>query len=151
MKAIVACAAGCMVFFGACASAMADNQWGNYRGVDTLKQHRPQPPVNRPMHPSQRPIYPHHPHYPNRPYPPYPNHPYPPMPQSGVSIHYQAPTTVIQNSQSYSWVNGDPNVAYIESSTQAVITDWRRIGLPAPPSGMYWIFENGRYVLVPNR
>ncbi|MCW8039395.1 MULTISPECIES: RcnB family protein [Acinetobacter] len=150
MKTVIAYAAGIVMLLGA-STAWAENQWSNYRGVDTSKQHRPPPPINRPRYPNQRPIYPNQPSYPNRPYPPYPNRPYPPLPQNGVSIHYQAPTTIIQNSQSYSWVNGDPNVAHIESSTQAVITDWRRIGLPAPPNGMYWIFENGRYVLVPNR
>lgn len=146
MKATIAWAAGCLMFLGASASAMAENQWGNYRGVDTAKQHRP--PFHQNGYPNDRPNYPNRP-YPSRP--PYPNRPYPPQINNGVSIHYQAPTTIIQNSQSYSWVNGDPNVAHIESSTQSVITDWRRIGLPAPPTGMYWIFENGRYVLVPNR
>ena len=86
--------------------------------------------------------------------PSYPSHPphggYPPI-QNGVSIQYHAPTTITQNSQSYSWVNGDPNVARIESSNSVLITDWRRLGLPAPPTGMYWIYEHGRYVLVPNR
>ena len=71
--------------------------------------------------------------------------------QNGVSIQYHAPTTITQNSQSYSWVNGDPNTARIESSNSILITDWRRLDLPAPPTGMYWIYEHGRYVLVPNR
>ena len=48
-------------------------------------------------------------------------------------------------------LNGDPNVARIESSRYSVISDWQRLGLPAPPRGSYWIYENGRYVLVPNR
>ncbi|CAM4368232.1 RcnB family protein [Acinetobacter pragensis] len=146
MKTVIAYAAGCLVLLGASVSAFAENQWGNYRGVDTSKQHRP--PSGQNGYPNYRPNYPNRP-YPSRP--PYPNRPYPPHINSGVSITYQAPTTIIQNSQSYSWVNGDPNVAHIESSTQSVITDWRRVGLPAPPTGMYWIFENGRYVLVPNR
>ena len=51
----------------------------------------------------------------------------------------------------YSWVNGDPNVVHIESSRYTVITEWQRLGLPAPPRGSYWIYENGRYVLMNNR
>lgn len=106
----------------------------------TAPQH-PMPP--RPMPPSG-----HHP-YPPNPYPPmYPSHP--PI-QNGINIQYRAPTTVYQSSNSYSWVNGDPNVASIESSNYVLITDWRKLGLPAPPTGMYWIMENGRYILVPNR
>ena len=70
--------------------------------------------------------------------------------QNGIRIQYQAPTTVYSNSNSYSWVNGDPNVARIESSNSVLITDWRNRGLPAPPSGQHWIFQNGRYVLVGN-
>lgn len=149
MKALAACAAGSLMLLGASAPAIAENQWGNYHGVDSSKpQHRPHPPVHRPGYPDYRP------HYPHRPMPPYPNHPphhHSPVIQNGISIQYQAPTTITQNSQSYSWVNGDPNAAHIESSTQTVISDWRRLGLPAPSNGMYWIYENGRYVLVPNR
>ena len=145
---------------GVSASTQAENQWSNYQGVDrTQNQHRPHYPnqsypQNRPHYPSQS--YPQNrPHYPSQSYPHYPNSPYPPyggypVIRPGISIQYQAPTTITQNSQSYSWVNGDPNVAHIESSTHVVITDWRRLGLPAPPNGMYWILENGRYILVPN-
>ncbi len=135
MKVAILCALGGMVLLGASAMTQAENRWSNYQGVDTSKhQHRP--------------------HYPSRPTPSYPSHPphggYPPI-QNGVSIQYHAPTTITQNSQSYSWVNGDPNTARIESSNSVLITDWRRLGLPAPPTGMYWIYEHGRYVLVPNR
>lgn len=146
MKALTAYAAGSLMLLGASAPAMAENQWGNYRGVESSKpQHRPHPPVHQPGYPDYRP------HYPQRPYPNRPHYHHPPVIQNGISIQYQAPTTITQNSQSYSWVNGDPNAAHIESSTQTVITDWRRLGLPAPPNGMYWIYGNGRYVLVPNR
>ncbi|ANF81091.1 hypothetical protein A3K93_02020 [Acinetobacter sp. NCu2D-2] len=90
----------------------------------------------------QRPIPPHH------KYPPVlPSHP--PI-QNGVNIQYRAPTTIYQNSNSYTWVSGDPNVARLESSNYVLITDWKSLGLPAPPTGTYWILENGRYVLVPN-
>lgn len=122
-----------------CAVSMpsfAANNWVGYGSADRAKpQHRP--PV-RPQPPR--------PHYPQRP-----SHPwgYPPA-QNGVSIQYQAPTTVYHNATSYSWVNGDPNAARIESSNSVLITDWRRLGLPQPPSGMHWILENGRYVLVEN-
>jgi len=181
MKVAILCALGGMVLLGASAMTQAENRWSNYQGVDTSKhQHRPSYPQNNyPQnsyppndYTSSRPnfslhqlnssqnnypqnSYPQHrPHYPSRPTPSYPSHPphggYPPI-QNGVSIQYHAPTTITQNSQSYSWVNGDPNTARIESSNSVLITDWRRLGLPAPPTGMYWIYEHGRYVLVPNR
>lgn len=92
---------------------------------------------------------------PPRPMPPSGQYPYPPSSsnppiQNGVNIQYRAPTTIYQNSNSYSWVNGDPNVASIGSSNYVLITDWKSLGLPAPPTGMYWILDNGRYALVPN-
>jgi Ni/Co efflux regulator RcnB len=149
-----------------CASTLtfAENQWSNYQGVPSAKQPRPMSPQNtyppqghRPNSP-QQPNFQHYPQYPNnglhRP-PVYPNQPRPPQHrppiQNGISIQYQAPTTIIQNSQTYSWVNGDPATASISSSTYRVVSDWHRLGLPAPPTDMYWIFENGRYVLMPNR
>ncbi len=173
MKVAILYALGGMVLLGASAMTQAENRWSNYQGVDTSKhQHRPSYPQNnypsndytssRPNFSLHQPNYPqnnypqsshpqHRPHYPSRPTPSYPPHGgYPPI-QNGVSIQYHAPTTITQNSQSYSWVNGDPNVARIESSNSILITDWRRLGLPAPPTGMYWIYEHGRYVLVPNR
>ena len=154
MKTTLFYAIAGVMLISASASTFADNKWANYQGVDTSKpQHRP-PSMNRPGYPQHAPNYPqHYPQYPSRPpvYPQYPNRPYPQYPQSGISIQYNAPTTITQNSQSYSWVNGDPASASISSSTYTFISDWKRIGLPAPPSGMYWIFENGRYVLVPNR
>ena len=173
MKVAILYALGGMVLLGASAMTQAENRWSNYQGVDTSKhQHRPSYPQNnypsndytssRPNFSLHQPNSPqnnypssshpqHRPHYPSRPTPSYPPHGgYPPI-QNGVSIQYHAPTTITQNSQSYSWVNGDPNVARIESSNSVLITDWRRLGLPAPPTGMYWIYEHGRYVLVPNR
>ncbi len=160
MKVAVICALGGIVLLGASATAQAENQWSNYRGVDTTKyQHRPHyPQTGYPHHNYPQNSYPQN-NYPqnnypqNRPY--YPQRPsrhqnYPTI-QNGISIQYQAPTTITHNSQSYSWVNGDPNTARIESSSYTLITDWKRLGLPAPPNGTYWIFENGRYVLVPNR
>ena len=166
MKVAVVCALGGIVLLGASATTQAENKWSNYRGVDTSKyQHRPNYPQNnypQNHYPQQRPGYPQtsypysYPknHYPqNRPY--YqqrpPHHQTYPTIQNGISIQYSAPTTITHNSQSYSWVNGDPNTARIESSSYTLITDWQRLGLPAPPNGTYWIFENGRYVLVPNR
>ena len=146
---------------GVSASTQAENQWSNYQGVDrTQNQHRPyypnqSYPQNRPHYPSQS--YPQNrPHYPSQPYPHYPNSPYPPyggypVIRPGISIQYQAPTTITQNSQSYSWVNGDPNSARIESSSYSVVTDWQNLGLPAPPKGTYWVYQNGHYVLMSNR
>ncbi|WP_407308079.1 RcnB family protein [Acinetobacter sp.] len=152
MKVAVVCALGGMVLLGASATTQAENQWSNYHGVDTTKyQHQPHyPQTSYPQnhYPQQRPGYPQNrPYYPQRPSP----HQNYPAIQNGISIQYQAPTTITHNSQSYSWVNGDPNTARIESSSYTLITDWKRLGLPPPPTGTYWIFENGRYVLVPNR
>lgn len=149
------------MLYGVSASTQAENQWSNYQGVDrTQNQHRPyypnqSYPQNRPHYPSQS--YPQNrPHYPSQPYPHYPNSPYPPyggypVIRPGISIQYQAPTTITQNSQSYSWVNGDPNSARIESSSYSVVTDWQNLGLPAPPKGTYWVYQNGHYVLMSNR
>ena len=146
---------------GVSASTQAENQWSNYQGVDrTQNQHRPHYPnqsypQNRPHYPSQS--YPQNrPHYPSQSYPHYPNSPYPPyggypVIRPGISIQYQAPTTITQNSQSYSWVNGDPNSARIESSSYSVVTDWQNLGLLAPPKGTYWVYQNGHYVLMSNR
>ena len=146
---------------GISASTQAENQWSNYQGVDrTQNQHRPHYPnqsypQNRPHYPNQS--YPQNrPHYPSQSYPHYPNSPYPPyggypVIRPGISIQYQAPTTITQNSQSYSWVNGDPNSARIESSSYSVVTDWQNLGLPAPPKGTYWVYQNGHYVLMSNR
>lgn len=134
---------------GVSASTQAENQWSNYQGVDrTQNQHRPHYPnqsypQNRPHYLSQS-----YPHYPNSPYPPYGGYP---VIRPGISIQYQAPTTITQNSQSYSWVNGDPNSARIESSSYSVVTDWQNLGLPAPPKGTYWVYQNGHYVLMSNR
>ena len=160
MKVAVVCALGGMVLLGASATTQAENQWSNYRGVDTTKyQHRPHYPQtgyphhNYPQNSYPQNSYPQNNYPQNRPY--YPQRPshhqnYPTI-QNGISIQYQAPTTITHNSKSYSWVNGDPNTARIESSSYTLITDWKRLGLPAPPNGTYWIFENGRYVLMPNR
>ena len=155
MKVAVICALGGIVLLGASATTQAENQWSNYRGVDTTKyQHRPHyPQTSYPHHNYPKNNYPQNSYLQNRPY--YPQRPsrhqnYPTI-QNGISIQYQAPTTITHNSQSYSWVNGDPNTARIESSSYTLITDWKRLGLPAPPNGTYWIFENGRYVLMPNR
>ena len=146
---------------GISASTQAENQWSNYQGVDrTQNQHRPHYPnqsypQNRPHYPNQS--YPQNRlHYPSQSYPHYPNSPYPPyggypVIRPGISIQYQAPTTITQNSQSYSWVNGDPNSARIESSSYSVVTDWQNLGLPAPPKGTYWVYQNGHYVLMSNR
>ena len=149
------------MLYGVSASTQAENQWSNYQGVDrTQNQHRPHYPnqsypQNRPYYPNQS--YPQNrPHYPSQSYPHYPNSPYPPyggypVIRPGISIQYQAPTTITQNSQSYSWVNGDPNSARIESSSYSVVTDWQNLGLPAPPKGTYWVYQNGHYVLMSNR
>ena len=151
MKIVLLSAIFAALLLGASAQTMAGNAWGGYTGVERSKPNYRAAPLrsydsSRHSYP-QRPVPPR-PHYPQRPthwgYPPAQS-------QSGLNIQYQAPTTIYQNSNSYSWVNGDPNVARIESSRYSVISDWQRLGLPAPPRGSYWIYENGRYVLVPNR
>lgn len=141
-----------MILFGASLQAQAENQWSKYQGVDSKKyQHKPSYPQNSAPYSNN---LQHHRPYPQpfaRPYPPRPRPNYSPTIQNGVSIQYQAPTIINQHSQSYHWVNGDPNTARIESSNAILITDWQRLGLPAPPTGTYWTYEQGRYVLVPNR
>ena len=141
-----------MILLGASLQAQAENQWSKYQGVDSKKyQHKPTYPQNSAPYSNN---LQHHRPYPQpfaRPYPPRPRPNYSPTIQNGVSIQYQAPTIINQHSQSYHWVNGDPNTARIESSNAILITDWQRLGLPAPPTGTYWTYEQGRYVLVPNR
>ena len=141
-----------MILLGASLQAQAENQWSKYQGVDSKKyQHKPSYPQNSAPYSNN---LQHHRPYPQpfaRPYPPRPRPNYSPTIPNGVSIQYQAPTIINQHSQSYHWVNGDPNTARIESSNAILITDWQRLGLPAPPTGTYWSYEQGRYVLVPNR
>ena len=141
-----------MILLGASLQAQAENQWSKYQGVDSKKyQHKPSYPQNSAPYSNN---LQHHRPYPQpfaRPYPPRPRPNYSPTIQNGVSIQYQAPTIINQHSQSYHWVNGDPNTARIERSNAILITDWQRLGLPAPPTGTYWTYEQGRYVLVPNR
>lgn len=141
-----------MILLGASLHAQAENQWSKYQGVDSKKyQHKPSYPQNSAPYSNN---LQHHRPYPQpfaRPYPSRPRPNYSPTIQNGVSIQYQAPTIINQYSQSYHWVNGDPNTARIESSNAILITDWQRLGLPAPPTGTYWTYEQGRYVLVPNR
>ena len=141
-----------MILLGASLQAQAENQWSKYQVVDSKKyQHKPSYPQNSAPYSNN---LQHHRPYPQpfaRPYPSRPRPNYSPTIQNGVSIQYQAPTIINQHSQSYHWVNGDPNTARIESSNAILITDWQRLGLPAPPTGTYWTYEQGRYVLVPNR
>lgn len=122
-KFCFACGIAILMLSSSYASADA-NGWSNYQGTST-----------------KRPNY--------RPYPPHDHRP--PnwdRPQANVSINLQAPTYTQYNHQSTSYVFGDAN-SRIESSNYRIINDWQRLGLPEPPQNMYWIFENGRYVLVP--
>ncbi len=154
MKLTALCVCSGMLLFGTAATTYAENRWSNYRGVDSTRYqyHAHDPQHHDPQQSAPQPGSPQHhsQHYPNDPQRA-PQHPHSPAIQNGISIQYQAPTTIIQNSQTYRWLNGDPNTARIESSRYGLITDWKRLGLPAPPNGMYWIYEHGRYVLVPNR
>lgn len=120
------------------------NQVAKYQPI--YQPHRPQIAPTRPMSSPARP--------PQGGYPPRPPHgAYPPrLPHGGgVTIIYQAPSHYSYRHESYSWLNGEPHGAYIESSNYVLVTNWRRLGLPAPLQGMYWIRENGRYVMVQNR
>jgi Ni/Co efflux regulator RcnB len=123
--------------------SFAENAWMGYGSSDRSKTYGRSP---------SRPHYAPQSHYPQRPYPQRRHWHYPPaQSQSGLNIQYQGPTTIYQNSTSYSWVSGDPDETSIESSRYTVITDWQRLGLPAPPRGSYWSYENGHYLLLPNR
>ena len=97
-----------------------------------------------------RPQYGHRPHY-SQQYPQhYPQRPYPVYPQqNGVTIIYnhQFPTQTEYRTESHGFVNGNGS---IESSSYTLISDWQRYHLPAPNIGMHWIFQNGRYLQVPN-
>lgn len=83
-------------------------------------------------------------------YPPHGGHP-PPPPPPGINIVYQAPSYQSIHHETTTWVNGDPDVANISSSRYVLVTNWQDLGLPAPPNGMFWIYEDGRYMLVPNQ
>ena len=111
-----------------------------YKDV-TVPPHMTRPPLYQQNHP-----YP--PQYPNRPYPPHGQQGYPQ--QNGVTIIYNQslPSQTTYTHQSYGYVNG--NGGTIESSSYMLISDWRRYGLPDPSVGMHWIYQNGRYLQVPN-
>lgn len=159
---------GCIILFVLMAmpSVNAENKWGSYKSVERYQ--RPSPPTasykgyatpyGHPFtqeYPVNPPNY-HgwgHPQYPARPlpsYPSYPNYPSYPYPQNGVTIIYnhQFPMKTEYSSTSSGYVNG--NGGSIQSSEYTLITDWRRYGLPDPQVGMHWIFQNGRYLQVPN-
>ncbi|OTG84707.1 RcnB family protein [Acinetobacter sp. ANC 4648] len=165
MKKIFILTALTLLITGGSTLAMADaKDWGNYRGVERQQPHKYpytttyqgyadpyghpftqeypiQPPLN------QRPPHWGPPPYPSPSYPSYPAYP----PQNGVTIIYndQFPTRTESRTESHGFVNGDAN-SKIESSRYTLISDWRRYGLPDPQVGMHWIFQNGRYVQVPN-
>ncbi len=104
--------------------------------------------VTIPPHMTRPPVYQQNYSYPPR----YPNQPHPSYPQgnNGVTIIYNQslPSQTTYTHQSYGYVNG--NGGTIESSSYMLISDWRRYGLPDPSVGMHWIYQNGRYLQVPN-
>lgn len=149
-------------------SVMADaKDWSKYRTVERKQPHYPtttykytdqygrpmteEIPVRRPQY--QQPYSNHH--YSNHSYPNqnYPHRPYPSRDseRSGVTVIYNHsfPTQTEYRSDRQGFVYGDSN-ARIESSRYTLISDWRRYGLPDPQVGMHWIYENGRYVQIPN-
>lgn len=115
-------------------------QYTDQNGLTQSKQIPIRPPQN---HGQWGNSYPNYPHYPNQPYPVYPQ-------QNGVTIIYQQqfPTQTQYSRNSYGDVQGEGG--RIESSQYMLISDWRRYGLPDPQVGMHWIYENGRYVQIPN-
>lgn len=105
-------------------------------------------PLNRPApqyYPQHPPRPPHHGYPPSGPYPVYPQ-------QNGVTIIYnhQFPTQTGYRSETRSFVNGDAHSS-IESTRYTIISDWRRYNLPAPAAGTHWIYQDGRYLQVPNQ
>ena len=120
-------------------------QYTDQNGLTQSKQIPIRPSQNYGQWGNSYPNYPHYPHqnYPSRPYPVYPQ-------QNGVTIIYQQqfPTQTQSSGSSYGYVNGDGG--RIESSQYMLISDWRRYGLPDPQVGMHWIYENGRYIQIPN-
>ena len=158
-------------------SAIATNDWVNYRSADRTsyapsRPHAPQSPYGdsnykgyadpygTPLAPQHYPIRPpvqHYPAHPSRPYPnQYPHHGYPHQypqypQQNSISIIYQQsfPQQSQYHSEQRGFVYGDAN-SRIESSSYMLISDWRRYNLPDPALGMHWIYQNGRYLQVPN-
>lgn len=121
-------------------------------------------PYGTPLPPQHYPIRPpvqQYPAYPSRPYPnrgaypnqhqhrAYPQQSYPQ--QNGISIIYQQsfPQQTQYHSEQKGFVYGDAN-SHIESSNYMLISDWRRYHLPDPAVGMHWIYQNGRYLQIPN-
>lgn len=136
------------------------NSWVNYQGVtsrNSLQSNtRSQPPamvlgnadrLSKPVPLQQFPPA-HQRHLPQQQ--PYPYPTYPQAPQNGLTIiyHQSLPTTVRYQSNQTGYVNGSQG--RIESSQYMLIADWRRYGLPDPQVGMHWIYQNGRYMQVPN-
>lgn len=111
-----------------------------YKDV-TVPPHLTRPPVYQQSYPySNRP----HPH---PSYPAYGHAGYPQ--QNGVTIIYNQflPSQTTYSNQNYGYVNGQGS---IESSSYMLISDWRRYNLPDPSVGMHWIYQNGRYLQIPN-
>ena len=170
MKQVLGLSALALMLSGVTIAAYADGKdWGNYRSVERPQKRYPtttykyQDQYGRPMSqeilvrpPQYHRPYPQYPNYPNQGYPHYPNQGYPNRPypvyppQNGVTIIYnhQFPTQTEYHSDSYGYVNGQGGS--ISSSQYTMISDWRRYGLPDPQAGMHWIYENGRYVQIPN-
>ena len=109
-------------------SVMADNKWGGYKSVE---RHQHSAPYTSSYQGNATPYgHPFTQTYPVNP----PNH--------------QFPTKTEYSGNSYGYVNGDGGS--IQSSEYTLITDWRRYGLPDPQVGMHWVYQNGRYVQIPN-
>ncbi|WP_179998952.1 RcnB family protein [Acinetobacter sp. YH12239] len=129
------------------------DSWANYQGSKV----RPVKPTQTPIYtgnadrlskpvPLQQPRFAQNKPQLKRPYPPYPAYPQ----QNGITVIYQQslPTTTTYSSKQSSFVNGQGGT--IEMSQYMLISDWRRYGLPAPQVGMHWIYQNGRYIQMPN-
>ena len=131
-RSIIVAVVGAVMFYPSLANAEAKKRWVSNPGLNTPDYNQSLPLRPRSFHP-----------------PRYPNYP----PQSGIYIHYRAPQTVQHHRQQQVWINGELVEQRFDQGSQfysanfEVISNWRAVGLPAPPHGMFWISSGGRYML----
>ncbi|MPW43610.1 RcnB family protein [Acinetobacter guerrae] len=121
--------------------SMAENQWGNYRGVERPKAPSRPPQWNRPPPPphGHRP-----PHNWGGQYPEYPQRP---RHGSYIEYHYQPNTQYEYRTERYVFVRG--NTLPIEyRNDQYYINDWSGHQLYDPPWGTRWYSVGGHYLLI---
>ena len=124
-----------------------------YKDV-TVPAQMTRPPIyqhNDPYYPPN--AYPpqHRPYPQQYPYPPYPPHArqgYPQQNRLSIIYHQPFPSQTSYSTQSNGYVNGHHGT--MQSSSDILISDWRRYNLPDPHVGMHWIYQDGRYLQIPN-